>query len=547
MAPLETVTAGWYNLFYTLAVAAAGWATYDAGRRRGWSSAQWTLAVGAWIAGGVIGAMLPHLIFGDAVAYRTSVGAAIVATLTLAVAGRLIGRGTGDVLDTTAVAIPLGAAVVRIGCFLAECCQGLATSLPVGIALHEGDAPRHPVQLYESFLEAVLAGVLARRADWVRPGRRFATSIAGMCTIRFATEFVRDNEKFSGLSLAQWVVLPIGALCVMRLLTHGPVQQPRRVLTPGARQTALVLLAALAAAAIAVGLPALEATVLMLGAAVLFAVTIRKLGRVAPTGLAVLALQMPAITADTTYPRRYMSIGGGANAGTWDAVHRYADCEGTVDEQWKRHHSAQGMMLEMGMREQQSSTRGVGLRARGYYGFDNAGAAVVERGTPASPGPYTQISSGIQVVGDADWKYFGMSLGVSTGRFYPMVEASYQPGEHVEPINAFAAFGLRVGPLHGPSIELRVADEAPMWVPAPIATFAFGLGDAKGNRIRVGVSEAGVLVSGKHLSTRGVEVVPTLLVGGVNGGGDGDANQVIYGGLMIRKWIRVGRPLQGEK
>src|SRR5690349_16798262 len=131
MAPFEVVTATPYSFFYTLAVAVAAGATFDAGRRRGWNPMTWGLAVAAWAAGGVIGAMLPHALFGDAIAYRTSIGAVVVASLALAVAARALGRRPGEVLDTTALALPIGAAIVRIGCFIGECCQGLATSLPI--------------------------------------------------------------------------------------------------------------------------------------------------------------------------------------------------------------------------------------------------------------------------------------------------------------------------------------------------------------------------------------------------------------------------------
>ena len=543
MAPLETVTAGWYNLFYTLAVAVAGWATLTAGRRRGWTSTGWTIAVGTWVAAGVVGAMVPHLIFGDAIAQRTSVGATILATLTLAVAARLMGRGTAEVLDTTAIAIPIGAAVVRIGCFLADCCEGVVTSLPVGIALHEGDLVRHPVQLYESFLEAGLAFALTRRGNWSRPGHRFASSIAGMCAIRFATEFVRDNEKYSGFSLAQWVVLPIGALCVVVLLTAPRTMRPRRVLTATARRTTIGLVGGLGIATVAVGLPALEATVLLLGAAVVLALVIQRMGRIAPTGLAVLALQMPPISADTTYPRRYVSIGGGFNSGTWDEHHRYSDCEGTTVEDWTRAHSAQGMSAEIGMREQHSASKAVGVRVRGVYGVHNLGRAIVSSGSPSSPEPHTRTNAGFSVIGDADWKYFGLSFGLNAGQFYPMDEVTSGPGGRTEPLGTMAAVGLRVGRLDGLSAELRVADEAPSWAPAPIATMAIGLGDKKGNRIRAGVAETGLFISGKHVTPRGIEIAPMFTLGS----GDMSVKNVIYGGIMVRKWIRVAAPPRVER
>src|SRR4051812_12315845 len=240
MSPLEVVAAGPYNLFYSLAISAAAASMFVAGRRRGWNANTWALAVAAWVAAGMVGAMLPHLVLGELVGYRTSIGAVLFATLMLGLIARALRRETAEVLDTTAVAIPLGAAIVRIGCFFAECCQGVATSLPIGIALHADDVPRHPVQLYESALEIVVAMVIARRARWARPGRRFATSLFAMSAVRFTTEFVRDNDKFGGLSLAQWIVLPLGTLCLIVVVSRRRSARPSRVLAGTARQATII-------------------------------------------------------------------------------------------------------------------------------------------------------------------------------------------------------------------------------------------------------------------------------------------------------------------
>jgi phosphatidylglycerol:prolipoprotein diacylglycerol transferase len=536
MLPLEVVGAGPYNLFYTLAVAAAAGSMFVAGRRRGWRANGWGLAVAAWVAAGMLGAMLPRVILGDLVAYRTAIGAVIFSTLMLGIIAQALDREVGDLLDTTAVSIPLGAAIVRVGCFFAECCQGIATSLPIGIALHPDDVPRHPVQLYESVLETGLAMLIARRASWARPGRQFASSLLGMCAIRFGTEFVRDNDQYGGLSLAQWVVLPVGLLCFILLLSRPRAARPRRVLTTGARQATIIAVGALAIAAVAAGLPALEATVLLLGTALVIIASIRRVGRVAPTGLAVLALQMPAMSADSTYPRTYRFFGAGANMGMWDYVHRYSDCEGTTNEEWTRHHTASGASFELGARQQLSETHGVGIRGRAYYGTDHVGAAVVKSGTPASPAAFTRTSSGAQAVVDADWKWFGISLGFSAGRFYPMSgDDSYGAGEKLDGVSAFPAAGLRFGPRHGVSVEMRVGDESPMWVPGPAGSIAIALGDHVGNRIRLGTSDGGFLVAGEKFTANGLEVLPTFVL---NPGASEVSGNVFQGGITFRKWIR---------
>ena len=535
MSPLEVVIAGPYNLFYTCAIGAAAASMFLAGRRRGWNSSHWALAVAGWATAAMVGAMLPHALLGDAVGYRTSVGAVIFASLALALMARALRQQATDVLDTTAVAIPLASAIVHIGCFLAECCQGATTSLPIGVALHPDDVPRYPVQLYESALELGVAMLIARRSVWARPGQSFATSIAGMCVIRVAADFLRDNDKYLGLSLAQWIALPIGVLCLTLIFSRPRATTPRRVLTSGARHATIFVAASLAIATLLVELPALESTVLLMGIPIVLVVAMRQLRRIAPTGLAALALQVPAISADSTYPRVYRFLGAGANMGTWNFVHHRSDCGGTTEE-WSRQHSAKGVSFEAGSRKQVSATQAFGIRGRAYYGTDVVGAAVVTTGTPVSPAGRSRISSGGQVVADVDWKHLGLSFGVSVGRFHPMAEeSSYEPGEQLDGVTSFPAFGLRLGPQRGFSFETRVGDESPMWTPGPSSTFAFAYGDGAGNRIRIGGSEGGILIAGNKMTATGLEIVPTFVL---DAGGSIGATKVFQGGITFRKWIR---------
>jgi hypothetical protein len=486
----------------------------------------------------MVGGMLPHAILGDAVGYRTSVGAVIFASLALCLMARALRQQTSDVLDTTAVSIPLASAIVHIGCFLAECCQGAATALPIGVALHPEDVPRYPVQLYESALEMGVAVLIARRTKWKRPGQSFATSLAGMCAIRVAADFLRDNDKYGGLSLAQWIALPIGVLCLTLILSPPRPAKPKRVLTSGARLATIFVTATLAIAVLLVELPALESTVLLIGIPSLLIVATRRLRQFAATGLAALALQVPPISADSTYPRVYRFLGAGANMGIWNFVHQYSDCGG-ITEDWSRQHSAKGVSFEAGSRKQVSATQGFGIRGRAYYGTDVVGAAVVTSGTPASPAGRSRVSSGGQVVADMDWKHFGLSLGFSAGRFYPMAEEDYyEPGERLEGVTAFPAFGLRLGPQRGFSFEARVGDESPMWAPGPSGTVAIGFGDGAGNRIRIGSSESGILIAGNKMTATGLEIVPTFVL---DAGGSIGATNVFQGGITFRKWIRAAR------
>jgi len=97
--------------------------------------------------------------------------------------------------DIFAPFVALGYAVVRIGCFLAGCCYGRVTDLPIGVVFPVvDDLHRHPTQLYSSALNFILFAVLL----WFYPrkkftGQVFSLYLMGYAIYRFFVEFFRDN------------------------------------------------------------------------------------------------------------------------------------------------------------------------------------------------------------------------------------------------------------------------------------------------------------------------------------------------------------------
>jgi len=94
---------------------------------------------------------------------KTIVGAIIGGLVAVELEKRWSGitRRTGDLF---AMPLAAGIAVGRIGCFLsglADRTYGTPTSLPWGVDFGDG-IPRHPTQLYESAVMAVVAVVLGR-------------------------------------------------------------------------------------------------------------------------------------------------------------------------------------------------------------------------------------------------------------------------------------------------------------------------------------------------------------------------------------------------
>ncbi len=147
---------------------------------------------------------------------------------TAAAGGRPV--ALGEMADVAAVALPLGLAFGRVGCFLNGCCWGRTCTLPWPLAvrfprdslawqrqlerglLEPAAAHTHPVyatQLYAALAAALLFAFLWRY--WQRrpaPGRVLAALLALYAPIRFANESLRSHHPsaemtrlFGGLAL----------------------------------------------------------------------------------------------------------------------------------------------------------------------------------------------------------------------------------------------------------------------------------------------------------------------------------------------------------
>jgi phosphatidylglycerol:prolipoprotein diacylglycerol transferase len=122
--------------------------------------------------------------------------------------------------DVFAPAIALGHGIGRLGCFSAGCCWGVRTNLPwavtftnpaakdlVGVPLN---VPLHPTQLYESFAEFCIFGILYWRIQKAhRPGAIISLYLILYSTVRFIVEFFRYHEQgnlWGGpLDTSQWI------------------------------------------------------------------------------------------------------------------------------------------------------------------------------------------------------------------------------------------------------------------------------------------------------------------------------------------------------
>jgi phosphatidylglycerol:prolipoprotein diacylglycerol transferase len=194
-------------------------------------AAMWSLLIG-----GVVGAKLLFVILGwehyargelrfwadfgvGFVFFGGLLGAAVAGAVFATVRGLDFVRGA----DYFAVAIPLGHALGRVGCFFAGCCHG---------------RPPHPVQLYEAGGLLLVAAACARVLRLVE--RRAAlTGTAFRCylvlygILRFALDPLRADgrpERFLGISHQQGIaLLVVAGVLAWQALATTAVRESDRV------------------------------------------------------------------------------------------------------------------------------------------------------------------------------------------------------------------------------------------------------------------------------------------------------------------------------
>jgi phosphatidylglycerol:prolipoprotein diacylglycerol transferase len=205
----------------------------------------------AAVIGGLLGAKIHYLILhpdlwpenllngGGLVWYGGMIGALLAAVIVTLLSRQRLEA----VMDGAALALPVGYAVGRIGCFLNGDDYGVATNLPWGISFPNGSPPTppgvhvHPTQLYESaaslVIFALLLWVIGPRCKREGPLIFAYAVLAGI--ERFLVEFIRTNEPVAlGLTQQQWisiVLVVVGAVGTWWFATRGrlrpvPVASP---------------------------------------------------------------------------------------------------------------------------------------------------------------------------------------------------------------------------------------------------------------------------------------------------------------------------------
>lgn len=121
-----------------------------------------------------------------------------------------------EILDMTVPGVAIAQGFGRIGCFLAGCCYGAETDLPISVVFPEGGlAPAgvhlHPTQIYSSIFDFILGFFLLY---YYKKRNRENGKVLGMYLIiysigRFMVEFLRNDPRGNVglLSTSQFIAI----------------------------------------------------------------------------------------------------------------------------------------------------------------------------------------------------------------------------------------------------------------------------------------------------------------------------------------------------
>ena len=139
-------------------------------------------------------------------------------------------------LDRVTIPVAIGASFVRLGNFMNSEIVGKYSNSNFGVVfLNRGEnLPRHPAQLYEAMGYLILFFILRqvyKTENRNRPGYLIGLFFAGMFTIRFFIEFIKESqgglEEFLPLfSTGQWLSIPF-VLSGLFLMWRAP--KPKKV------------------------------------------------------------------------------------------------------------------------------------------------------------------------------------------------------------------------------------------------------------------------------------------------------------------------------
>ena len=230
------ITISSYNLFFMIGIYIGIIIFYLEVKRKKWDIENLMFSMSGCFLGSMIGASLFNtILFGQNntlqkiteldISGMSVLGGVLGGFIGVEIFKKIVGHkeSTGDAF---AIAIPIGHAIGRIGCFLSGCCFGKVSNLPWAVSYPENSIPFlvhkhanflsdnassslaiHPIPIYEIIFNIILFIILIKLRDYFKVnGAVFRFYIFAYCLFRFFEEFLRadtGDSIFLGLKLIQ--------------------------------------------------------------------------------------------------------------------------------------------------------------------------------------------------------------------------------------------------------------------------------------------------------------------------------------------------------
>jgi phosphatidylglycerol:prolipoprotein diacylglycerol transferase len=482
--------------------------------------------------------------------------------LLLGIVGLLAGkywmRLNRPIADAFAVALPLGMAIQRLGCFSAGCCHGEPSGLfwavqyPVNTHAHYHhyeqalignhdllSLPVHPSQLYEvagALLVVTLVWQFGKR--WKSVGSSFLFSLSLLALVRFVVEFFRDPLAHANggmllgpLNLVQWgtmvVLMVLLPVLIVREKHHRPAKQALPLPEPSPLSLILFFtVSALLVLAFAQWFSRFERIamlmVFVLASGFMLAHIFRKrqqpVYRWAYSLLLVLPVTLVGLSfsnfqSDSTDVKKTLSVGVGFSSGKFDnnvqTLQNNSDCGPYYEPTYFRQkYSLFGAQVSMKNEYLQKKTS-VELGLRMYAG--NHSESVLQ---PAIGAEDSYKVFGLNPHIYVDSKWVGAGAGVHVGDLSYAYNNTKTDSKLTgrELTNFVPMFQFRFGPKRIVFAEYRYADWFPSALPGYRHQYSIGtgFGSDDGFIFRIGSSNYGMLFSSEIPFKNGLTLSPLL-------------------------------------
>jgi len=238
----DTIVIDSYSVFFILAWVVGGVVFYREFRRMNWELEQMLFIMAGCVFGAIIGSYIFNFIFitGEDTyekirlldfTRKTVIGGITGGFIGVELTKKKIGypHSTGDAF---ALAIPLGHAIGRIGCFMGGCCFGTECNLPWAVTYPEGSVvhltqlihgmvpetatasvPVHPTQIYEIIFNLGLFTFFwIKRDSFKVSGSMFRLYLCMYGGFRLVEEFIRGDSIVPEAGIikpVQWLLIPV--------------------------------------------------------------------------------------------------------------------------------------------------------------------------------------------------------------------------------------------------------------------------------------------------------------------------------------------------